>query len=61
VTVKCPICHREIPDLPDGFPHRPFCSSRCKLVDLGNWLNERYCLSRPLEPEELPEEQSRKR
>jgi endogenous inhibitor of DNA gyrase (YacG/DUF329 family) len=27
---------------PDDFEPRPFCSPRCKLVDLGNWLNESY-------------------
>jgi len=26
----------------------PFCSQRCKLIDLGNWLEERYVISTPL-------------
>jgi len=30
----------------------PFCSERCKLLDLDGWLNERYKVSRPLMPEE---------
>jgi len=25
-----------------GNPHRPFCSERCRIVDLGNWAAERY-------------------
>jgi endogenous inhibitor of DNA gyrase (YacG/DUF329 family) len=24
--------------------HRPFCSKRCQLIDLGNWLGERYTI-----------------
>ena len=35
----CPMCGR--PASQDG-PSRPFCSRRCKLADLGNWLDERY-------------------
>ncbi len=31
--------------LPKNFP---FCSSRCKAVDLGKWLNEAYVISTPL-------------
>jgi endogenous inhibitor of DNA gyrase (YacG/DUF329 family) len=27
---------------PDDFDPRPFCSARCKLVDLGNWLGDAY-------------------
>jgi endogenous inhibitor of DNA gyrase (YacG/DUF329 family) len=26
----------------------PFCSERCRLLDLGNWAMERYVLSRPI-------------
>jgi len=28
-------------------PHRPFCSERCRLLDLGNWATERYRLPGP--------------
>ena len=27
---------------PADFPAFPFCSGRCKAIDLGRWLNERY-------------------
>jgi uncharacterized protein len=30
-----------------GNPHRPFCSERCRLLDLGNWASERYCIPSP--------------
>lgn len=55
VRISCPICSRIIEDAPDDFGPRPFCSMRCKLVDLDNWLNEAYRLSRPLTVEELDE------
>jgi endogenous inhibitor of DNA gyrase (YacG/DUF329 family) len=38
--MKCPICDKEMTF--DGNPFRPFCSERCKLMDLGNWAGERY-------------------
>jgi len=37
--VKCPTCDREI-EWSEAFPFRPFCSERCRLIDLGAWLNE---------------------
>ncbi|MGH8258992.1 MAG: DNA gyrase inhibitor YacG [Steroidobacteraceae bacterium] len=38
--VKCPTCDRTIDGSPDN-PYRPFCSERCKLIDLGAWLSEK--------------------
>jgi uncharacterized protein len=37
--VKCPTCGRAIEWSPDN-AFRPFCSERCKLIDLGAWLSE---------------------
>ncbi len=38
---RCPSCQREVEfDLKD--PRFPFCSERCRAVDLGKWLNEEY-------------------
>jgi uncharacterized protein len=48
VHLRCPICRRER-DVPDDSPTRPFCSQRCKTIDLGNWLGEAYRISRPLD------------
>jgi uncharacterized protein len=37
---KCPICETEFdPDQPHS---GPFCSPRCRQIDLGRWLGERY-------------------
>jgi endogenous inhibitor of DNA gyrase (YacG/DUF329 family) len=37
--VRCPTCRREL-DWSEQFPWRPFCSERCKMVDLGAWFAE---------------------
>ena len=44
----CPICHRPVPAGRPN-PSHPFCSARCKLVDLGNWLGDRYVIAGPVE------------
>ena len=46
--MKCPICKREVSEQDTGYP---FCSERCKLIDLGNWASERYVISSPMQPE----------
>lgn len=33
----------------------PFCSERCKLIDLGNWASGKYVISTPMKPEDLLE------
>lgn len=35
--VRCPTCHREASW---DQPYRPFCSERCRLIDLGAWFSE---------------------
>jgi endogenous inhibitor of DNA gyrase (YacG/DUF329 family) len=50
VRIVCPACKKVLEDAPADFPPRPFCSARCKLSDLDNWLSERYVLSQPLPP-----------
>lgn len=42
MSAKCPVCGK--PVKPD---HRPFCSQRCKDVDLGRWLKGVYVLPGP--------------
>jgi endogenous inhibitor of DNA gyrase (YacG/DUF329 family) len=40
-VVNCPTCGKEhVWDTNNRF--RPFCSERCKLIDLGKWANEEY-------------------
>ncbi len=38
-TVACPTCGKPVPWSPAS-RWRPFCSERCKLIDLGEWLCE---------------------
>ncbi len=45
--MRCPICKKEVPY--KGNPFRPFCSERCRMVDLDKWLSGRYRISRPVE------------
>jgi len=42
--VKCPQCNADVPWTPAS-KWRPFCSERCKLIDLGAWASERYRVS----------------
>jgi hypothetical protein len=51
----CPICKRPVPAEAESAPCRPFCSPRCKTIDLGGWLTEAYRISRPLAEEDLDE------
>lgn len=54
---KCPLCKKEVKM---GDPDFPFCSERCRLVDLGNWSAEKYRISSATDPrkaEEEPEEE----
>jgi hypothetical protein len=39
-TIRCPICKREL--APADAEWRPFCSPRCRSIDLGSWLSESY-------------------
>lgn len=40
-VVACPQCGKNV-TWGDESPYRPFCSERCKLIDLGQWANEGY-------------------
>lgn len=40
VRAQCPRCGVMIRW--EGNPYRPFCSERCKLIDLGQWVDEQY-------------------
>ena len=40
-VVTCPQCGKEVVWNSDS-PYRPFCSERCKLIDLGQWATESY-------------------
>jgi len=51
---RCPTCKSAVPDdLPS--PPFPFCSQRCKLVDLHGWLSGSYVISDALPFDETGE------
>jgi endogenous inhibitor of DNA gyrase (YacG/DUF329 family) len=41
--MKCPICKKTV-TVGKNNPFQPFCSKRCKMVDLGKWLDEKYVI-----------------
>ena len=47
--VTCPHCKAQT-EFSAKNPFRPFCSERCKLIDLGDWANERHAI-----PEKTPQ------
>ena len=47
-TVPCPRCGAQAPYAPEN-PWRPFCSERCRIIDLGNWASEAYRVPVPIE------------
>lgn len=51
-TLPCPICEK--PTSAEE-PTAPFCSSRCRLIDLGKWMREDYVISRELKDTDLDE------
>jgi endogenous inhibitor of DNA gyrase (YacG/DUF329 family) len=51
--VRCPICERPMEGQSTAeWPEFPFCSRRCKTIDLGRWLGEAYRLPSEAEEEE---------
>jgi len=53
--MKCPICRKEVKE---GDPDFPFCSERCRILDLGNWASEKYVIpsQQPVEKDKDDEE-----
>jgi len=53
-TLRCPTCKKEFS--PEESTAMPFCSERCRLIDLGRWLDEENRL--PIDPEEAEDAES---
>ena len=54
--VRCPICNTVMPGSWQDYPDYPFCSRRCKTIDLGRWLGENYRIPTADEGEDRAEE-----
>ena len=52
-SVPCPTCNRPV-EWSEKSPWRPFCSERCKLIDLGAWAAGQHAIpgDAPLDEEE---------
>ncbi len=50
LRVNCPTCQRELEWHSARF--RPFCSERCRLIDLGAWLTEQHAIAGDATPGE---------
>jgi uncharacterized protein len=53
--LRCPICGKDVLPRPQN-KAAPFCSPRCRQVDLGKWLNEEYRVPTNESPEEHKED-----
>jgi len=54
MTASCPICKKPTDSEADA--EFPFCSERCRLLDLGNWASEKYVISEPAFDESMFED-----
>jgi endogenous inhibitor of DNA gyrase (YacG/DUF329 family) len=55
-TLRCPTCRAIV--LADS-PDMPFCSDRCRVLDLGKWASGDYKISSPIQDPDLLEELAR--
>ena len=56
ITVKCPQCGTRAGWQGNAF--RPFCSERCKLIDLGKWAEGEYFIPGKPAPDQEEDDQS---
>ncbi len=54
MKIKCPICKKTTTW--EENPWRPFCSERCKLIDLGKWASGEYSIPGEKTEEEKKDE-----
>ncbi len=55
VKTRCPRCRTRVNW--EGNPYRPFCSEKCRLIDLGRWADEEYRIAgKQVDTEEEPQE-----
>ena len=52
--MTCPICKKAVAP---GDPDFPFCSERCRIIDLGNWATDKYVIPGPEIPTQQEEDE----
>lgn len=55
--VHCPTCQKEVVWSPESI-FRPFCSERCRLIDLGAWADDSYSIPTTESPEDNSDDDS---
>lgn len=56
LKLRCPTCKKPVKSADPDFP---FCSERCRLIDLGKWASGEYVISSPLtDTSDVSEEES---
>ena len=56
---RCPICEEPLPEPPED-TSRPFCSKRCKQLDLGKWFGGEYAIAgEPAHPDDVERHRDR--
>ncbi len=50
ISLRCPICRKIVLR---SEPEFPFCSERCRLIDLGKWASGAYVIPEPLNDAEM--------
>ncbi len=53
LEIKCPHCQKKFNYYSSKF--RPFCTERCKMIDMGHWWNESYTVPIPQSPDNSPQ------
>lgn len=51
-VVDCPTCKKKV-EWNESNTFRPFCSERCKKIDLGAWATEKYTIPVVKQPEQM--------
>jgi endogenous inhibitor of DNA gyrase (YacG/DUF329 family) len=54
-VVDCPTCGKKV-EWTEQNRFRPFCSERCKQIDLGAWAEEKYAIPAVTPPDELDDD-----
>jgi uncharacterized protein len=54
-VLTCPTCSRTLPGTIEVCPYFPFCSKKCRMIDLGRWVTEDYGIPAVEPPDDLDE------
>jgi endogenous inhibitor of DNA gyrase (YacG/DUF329 family) len=54
-SIACPTC-KQLTEYSTDNPFRPFCSKRCKMIDLGLWASEQYAIPADAKSDDLADD-----